>query len=555
MDDTLQFGQLLRRFRLRSGRSQEQLAHDSGLSPSTIQSYESGRRYPEPPAVERLQKALGLDLDELARFRTAVGLRPPETGLTAAWHKARGAPNTVWDEVRGCEWISLVTNERKEIVAWNGLANRVAEQDLASLSQFQRSVLRMAATEHFARHLTNWDELIGRLISIFKGEGADLSSGPPPVYLQAILASITAEDPQFLPRIFDLFVKAPVWQEEWRNVHPVKWRMDDGTELAFHGDFANWSEYDGMWAFEWHAADAATARWVQSALLEEATDVTPPPSPRFSEVVFSERTAARLSRRELAERSGVSVSSIAAYEAGSRSPSRQALVAVLRALTLDGYTMNRLLRTAGFEEEPSDWALWISGGNPRSIFKAKAPVRAVGSGPIFAAADGLDWPCAILDDACHVVHVNTHARKLIDIGRWKALPGRPGPHLMQLMVSEQFRTHVRNWTTVAGVVLPGRLEVQLLGSTGETSRGGIRAVAESLRKTEAEGLARLFDVWANSEGFDSLRRPAVRFEWTTEAGEELAFNCVFTTWNAYDPYRAMQLFPADEATFAWLGRG
>jgi transcriptional regulator with XRE-family HTH domain len=555
MDDTLQFGQLLRRFRLRTGRTQEQFAHDSGLSPSTVQSYESGRRYPEPPALERLQRALALDLEELARFRTALGQQPPETGLTAAWHKARGAPNTVWDEVQGCDWISMVINERREIVAWNGLANRVADRDLASLSQFQRSVLRMAATEHFARHLTNWEELIGRLISIIKGDGADLAVGPPPVYLQAVLASITAEDPRFLTRIFNLFVSAPAWQEEWRNVHPVKWKLDDGTELAFHGDFANWSEYDGMWAFDWHAADAPTARWVQSQLVDRTTGVTPPPAPPFSEVVASERAAARLSRRALAERSGVSAATIAAYETGRRSPSRSSLLALGRALTVDGYTTNRLLRTARFEEEPSDWAVWISGHTPGTIFKGKAPARAVGRGPIFAAADALDWPCAILDDACHVVHVNPHARRLIDIGRWKALPGRPGPHLMQLMVSQQFRSQLHNWTAVAGVVLPGRLEVQLLGSTGGSSRAGVRGIAESLRKTEMAGLEQLFDVWANSEGFDSLRRPAVRFEWTTEAGDELAFNCVFTTWNAYDPYRGMNLFPADEATFAWLGRG
>lgn len=82
----------------------------------------------------------------------------------------------------------------------------------------------------------------------------------------------------------------------------------------------------------------------------------------------------------------------------------------------------------------------------------------------------------------------------------------------------------------------------------------MRAVAEHLRKTEADGLGQLFDVWANSAGFTSLRRPGVRFEWCTEDGEALVFNCVFCNWNAYDPYKAMDLFPADEATFAWLNR-
>ena len=555
MADGADFGSLLREFRLRAGQTQQQLAQTSGLSASTIQSYEIGRRLPEAGAVERLRKVLGLNTGDHAHFRVAAGLEPPETGLQAAWLKARGAPNTVWDEVQAADWSSLVTNERREVVAWNRLANRVGEKDLATLSQFERSVLRMAATEHFDRHLTNWKELIGRLISQLKLESGDLSQGPPPLFLQAVLESIGKDDPRFLPTIFDLFINAPVWREESRNVHPIKWKLDDGTELAFHGSFGDWSNYDGLWSFDWHAADAATARWVQTQLAADATDITPPETRPFEEEIGRARADVRLSRAELARRSGISVAAITAYERGRRSPSRNALVAICRALTMDGYTTNRLLREAGFSDEPSDWARWMSGETPVSVYNGKVSLQATSGPAIFRESDALQWPCVVLDASCHVVHANPHARRLVDMARWRPLPGRPGPHLMQLMVSQQFREQVANWTTVAGVVLPGRLEAQVLGNPGDTSAGGVRAVAEHLRKTEADGLGQLFDVWSNSPGFNSLRRPAVRFEWRTEEGEDLVFNCVFGTWNAYDPYKVMDLFPANEATFGWLNRG
>ena len=370
-----------------------------------------------------------------------------------------------------------------------------------------------------------------------------------------MIASITAEDSRFLPVIFDLFINAPTWPDERRNVHAIKWRLADGTELAFHGAFGEWSEYDGMWSFDWYAAAAATVRWVQAAAAGQARDVTPPVLLPFAEIVSQARAESRMSRPRLAGRSGVSVATIAAYEHGRRAPSREALVALCRALTIDGYTTNRLLREASLEEEPSDWALWLSGDAPISIWANRDPLRALPRAAIFGTADGLEWPAFVLDGACHIVHANPLARRVVDLGRWKAIPGRPGPHLMQLMVSSSFREQVRNWETVAGVVLPGRLEVQLLGNTGERSSAGLRAVAEHLRRTEAGGLAALFDIWEHSEGFDSLRRTAVRLEWTTEAGDELAFNTVFSNWNAYDPYKAMDLFPADEATFAWLNRG
>ncbi|MEP7216581.1 MAG: helix-turn-helix transcriptional regulator, partial [Anaerolineaceae bacterium] len=494
MADGTDFGRVLREFRARAGQTQQQLAEHSGLSVSAIQSYEIGRRQPDSAAVERLKKPLGLENGDYARLRGSAGLSAPQTGLTAAWLKARGAPNTVWEEVQGCDWISMVMNERKEIVAWNRLANRVGELDLATLSQFQRSILRMAATEHFDRHLLNWEELIGRLISMIKGEGSDISAGPPAQYIQSVIESVAAEDPRFLTRIFDLYATVPIWPDAARNVHPIRWRLDDGTELAFHGAFGDWSNYDGLWSFDWHAADATTARWVQEALAEDAVDVTPPDLRPFKDEVGRARADARMSRAELARRSGLAVATISAYEHGRRTPSRPALLALCRALTLDGYATNRFMREAGFDEEPSDFARWMSGEEPIAAYKGMIPIHAASTAAIFDEADSLEWPCVVLDAACHVVHANPHASRLVDLTRWEQIPGRPGTHLMQLMVSRQFREQVMNWETVAGVILPGRLESQVLGNPGLQSASGVRTVAEHLRKTDADGLGRLLDV-------------------------------------------------------------
>ncbi len=549
------FGTLLAEFRRGREFTQGEVAASSGLSVSAVQSYEQGRRVPDANAVEKLSATFGLNGEQDAALRRAVGLRPKVNGLKAAMFKARGAPSTVWDEVQGCEWVSLVTNERREIVAWNRLANQTSELDLAALSQFQRSTLRMAATDHYDRHLTNWKALIGSLISNLKHDGGDISNGPPPQYLQDVLESIARDDARFIPTIFQLFLEAPPWREEARNAHAIEWRLDDGTELSFHGVFGEWSNYDGLWAFDWHAANGQTAAWVQSALANDAADVTPPALLSFAEQLAQTRSDAQLSRRELGERSGISVASIAAYERGLRAPSRMAMLALCRTLTLDGYRTNRFMREAGFEEEPSDFARWMSGEQPISVYRGKDAVFANSQSAIFGHADTLAWPCAVLDAACHIVHLNPLARRLVNPAQWKPIPGRPGLHLMQVMVSQQFREQVGNWAEVAGVVLPGRLEVQVRDNPGGTSASGVRAVAEYLRKSEPDGLAQLFDVWSNSAGFDSLRRPAVRFEWRTENGDELTFNCVFSGWNALDPYKAMDLFPADAATFAWLERG
>lgn len=550
----LSFGQLLKASRMARTLTQHELAATSGISSGSISSYEEGRRLPDGPMVDRLAVAMDLPRAEHDQLRRAAGLRGLPDDFEAALKKGRGPVDTIWDEVQATNWVTLVLNERREIVAWNRLANRTSELDLGSLTQFQRGLLRMASTPHFGAHLLNWDELIGRLITIFKGEGSDLSAGQANLWVTAVIESIGRENPEFLPRIFDLFVSAPVWEEGERNVHPVHWRLENGTELRFWGSFADWSNYDGMWAFDWHAANAETAAWVLEQVAQSGGESAPPVDVSFAETVKQERAIAHMPVRTLADESGLGISTIAAYESGRRRPSRAAVLSISRALNIDGYSVNRFLRDFGYEEEPSDWARWLAGDTPISNYRNRTAIGEAAPGVLTGSTDELAWPSVILDAGCHVVHANQLAQRLVPLRSFAPLRGRPGPHLLQLMVSGLFMESLRNWDDVAGVILPGRLEPLVLNAPREASVNNLLEVGRQVMRTHPDGIERLAAVWRDSPGFTSLRRPGVRFEWTTEAGEELAFNCVITGISAADPYKALELFPADPATFAWLGR-
>jgi transcriptional regulator with XRE-family HTH domain len=470
----------------------------------------------------------------------------------SAMLRARGTPDTLWGEVQQSPWLTLVLNERREIVAWNELANRASERDLSELSQFRRSILRMAATPFYEEHLINWDELIGRLVSIFKVEGSDLSSGPAAQFIQAVLQSIAEEDPSFLPRIFDLFTRVPVWPDEARNVHPIAWRLSSGKLLKFAGAFADWSQFDGMWAFDWHAADAETAAWVWASPDQVLVSPEPPAEEPFAAALAHLREEARISRPKLAEMARVGASTIAAYENGTRSPTRPAILSLARALNVDGYSMNRFLRDAGFEEEPSDWARWVMGGTPISTYRGRTDLRRVPEAALKRVCDGLPWPSVLLDSGCHVIHANADARRVVPLDATPALSGRPGPHLMQLMVSSLFLESARNWEEVASVILPGRLAPLVKDAERNSTRSGLMALSRQLLPEHRLGVERLVHLWDTSPGFTSLRRPGVRFEWTIDSAA-LAFDCVISSVTAADPYKSLDLFPADAATFEWLG--
>jgi transcriptional regulator with XRE-family HTH domain len=75
-------GELLRRYRVAAGLSQEELAERAGLSAHGISDLERGaRRVPYPDTVHRLALALELSDEEAARLRTAARRTPAGSGV------------------------------------------------------------------------------------------------------------------------------------------------------------------------------------------------------------------------------------------------------------------------------------------------------------------------------------------------------------------------------------------------------------------------------------------------------------------------------------------
>ena len=163
-------------------------------------------------------------------------------------------------------------------------------------------------------------------------------------------------------------------------------------------------------------------------------------------------------------------------------------------------------------------ARWFDGESTHRVYSGRTPLIEVGASSDRKGERCFELACVILDAGCHVIHANPHAERLVNLDRWGALPGRRGPHLMQLMTSDAFLEQVRNWDTVAGVILPGRLEPLVLGADGQSSSLSLRSLGEQLRKTHAPGLARLAEVGAAPVSA-ACAASGVRFEWTSEEGE------------------------------------
>lgn len=67
MPESTKVQDLLRAARQRAGLTQGQVADRAGLQQSVISTYESGRRQPSVPMLQRLLRATGFDLDLVLR--------------------------------------------------------------------------------------------------------------------------------------------------------------------------------------------------------------------------------------------------------------------------------------------------------------------------------------------------------------------------------------------------------------------------------------------------------------------------------------------------------
>lgn len=72
-------GAAIRELRSKSGRTQEEVAHDAGVTVAHLSGIERGYANPKWGTVERIADALGVSLVELVRLRENAAAEPPST--------------------------------------------------------------------------------------------------------------------------------------------------------------------------------------------------------------------------------------------------------------------------------------------------------------------------------------------------------------------------------------------------------------------------------------------------------------------------------------------
>lgn len=530
------FGPALRDARERAGWTQARLAGAAGISIHTLSAYERGRRAPVNDAViRRLAASLGIEPTLLLRAAALgfdVSVAPEE----------RVRMTDLQLQIERYPWPALMNNENLEVVGMNTSARTLAGLDIGALTEPGARHLLRLLLEDLGAHLSNREDVVRRLAAILKSDRVQPGGGPNgPRFMPAVVEWLGRIDPGIQAWLFGIWGTTPPWEYGNRLAFRAEWHTGDGAALAFNCLVTPWSNFLGVWAFDWLPADGPSWEWFHRRRgIHEPVQPIP-----WSARIEERRRAYGLTRRDVATLARVSESTVYQWERGTRRPTPAHLSALVQGMPMDGATAGLIAEGLTFDAVPSAAYRYLRGetiaGRPDL---AALEVQEIDVGHIEGEIETHPWPCLVVDGAGVIACANRKAWWLLEHVSGTA-PGQR-PEMFALVGSKWFRDRCLDWASCVPVLL--EFPARLLPRPPEPSAAARRFVDSQPggRETieEMERLRAGYDPEPASRAFSVLR-------WR-EGHVDLTFHCVVSPWNIWDPYVAIDLHPGDGVTWEWL---
>jgi transcriptional regulator with XRE-family HTH domain len=256
------WNELLHRVRRGIGLTRDAAAARANISPATLKAYELGARHPTRDSLSALLIALQADPLTRDSVLSAAGFAPDGRSagfqLPDPWYTFPEAAAFCHETTIPC----CLTNQFFEVVAANGLIQRLWEEDLnrSRTGPYERSFLAMLTRRDVADHLLNWEEAISFPIGLAKGHyGGDMAAtreaNP---YFAGAVDHLLKGDMAYVQRFLALWVTVPARHEKYRWWYPIVWQRGDGVVFRFQV-LVNPADRSNLVAFnDWMPADGAT---------------------------------------------------------------------------------------------------------------------------------------------------------------------------------------------------------------------------------------------------------------------------------------------------------
>lgn len=250
----------IRRHRTRLGITQPELARRSGVSLTAVKSYETGTRHPSAAALDAILLGLGLAPEQANPIRAGAGYAVDLAGLFQ--NRFLFDPAVAQEQLDRLPWPACITSQSTLVIAFNAaLAKLVDVQpDVEFPDPAERHLLAVVSLPRFTRSLENFDEVVGVLVGLAKGDPrfpANVERTTP--WSQDALARFLHNDPAFIRPFLELWEKQPPIPHRTRHIFDVRWRYrGEGPALRFIASLSPADIWNDLWWLEWVPADAVT---------------------------------------------------------------------------------------------------------------------------------------------------------------------------------------------------------------------------------------------------------------------------------------------------------
>ena len=209
------------------------------MSSETIRGYETRGTHPSRERLEALIAALKIPNATANQMRESAGY-----ALLKTVHRGPHAQNRYYSleeldaAVETVPWPEFVVNDATEVVAANAAVQALWHIDFAYersvRTRAQMNLLAVASDNHFGDRVKNWEECVGILISMFKGDQpTPYSLDTPTPYFEEVIKEFIKGDPAFLSRLFDVWTRTEPMEGKIRWTYPVIWEDPEAGEMHF----------------------------------------------------------------------------------------------------------------------------------------------------------------------------------------------------------------------------------------------------------------------------------------------------------------------------------
>jgi transcriptional regulator with XRE-family HTH domain len=254
-----------------------------------------------------------------------------------------------------------------------------------------------------------------------------------------------------------------------------------------------------------------------------------------------ERGDLGLTQAELGLAAGVSAETVRKYESGARTPTREHLAALLRALQVPQARAREILRGAGFASADT---LFPADAYPAYYFTAEEAAAEVQAAP---------WPQFVVNDAQEIVAANRAAELLlgVDLAVELASRGRAQLHFLSLVAEPRFSGRIANFEECLAMVVGALKGVPAGGPAIDAPGPWAEQVLARVAAMNPGALATLLRVWERTPPRPARSRWTYPLVWREPEGD-IRFTGLVTTASEPDGLAFSDWLPSDAASHLLL---